>query len=439
MLKRIAIVAFFTGSGQLLSIFVLKWVSQYAGPDQLRGIAEIDSLFFFVMSLIGFGLQSAAMRNLAQSHDWKQEYEQTQSARFTLGMLMVAAALLALVNKYYLLFLLSPIVALSGDYALYARGYPVQGSLVAFARLLVPFLAILAGVFLFQANAGWVYAIALLITYLVTNAAIARFLGTKNFYQFSFKNLHLYVTSFPLGVVTVCMYMLGLGLLLVIPYLYVNPVVAVSFLGLKFYVLYKGVLRIINQAFLREMQSEAVCLQVDQLCMIAGILMAGSVLVFPESFISFFFGKQYLHEQIFFQLLGIDALLYSIFISHNTRALYLNADKRLATICLVAALATIISLLVLSSISGAVAGIAISLGIGEVIYAAGLVMIAGNRKQIANRFIFLAGIAVLLLIPLAGRYWFNDTLPTYAASFALLCVVILALHYRKFKLLSAAN
>ena len=144
MLKRIAIVAFFTGSGQLLSIFVLKYLSLHSSVSQLRAIAEIDSLVFFMMNIIALGLQSAAMRNLAMRPDWKQEYYATQSARITLGILLMAAAAFAVFNNYYILFLLAPVLAWSGDYALYARGHAVGGSVIAFIKLAVPFLSLLA-------------------------------------------------------------------------------------------------------------------------------------------------------------------------------------------------------------------------------------------------------------------------------------------------------
>lgn len=436
MLKRIAIVAFFTGSGQLLSIFVLKWISQHYSVQQLRGIGEIDSLFFFIMNLVGLGLQSAAMRDIAQSGNWKQDYHDTQSARITLGILLMAATALAVVNEYYVVFMLAPMLALSGDYALYARGYAIQGSIVAFARLVIPFSAVLAAAFFFNVNPGWVYAISLFITYAVTNAAIAYFLKTNYLYRFSFKKLRLYITSLPLGVATVCLYFLGLGLVLIIPYFYPTDIVATAFIGLRFYVLYKGVLRIINQAFLWEMQSEEVCLKVDQLCIIAGALMFGSLMIFPDSFITLFFGAKYLPHWMFFKILGVDALIYSFFISHNTRALYLKADKQLATVCLVAVLGTVVSLTLLAVFSNDITNIAIALGIGEFIYAAGLVMLAGSKKQIANRMIFASGVLPLLLIPLAARYWLGDRLGYYMSSFILLCIVIFILHHRKFKTLS---
>jgi hypothetical protein len=436
MLKRIAIVAFFTGSGQLLSVFVLKFLSQHSEISQLRAIAEIDSLVFFIMNVIALGLQSAAMRNLALSPNWEQEYYDAQSARITLGILLTAAAAFAVFNNYYLLFLIAPVLAWSGDYAMYARGYPVAGSIIAFIRLAVPFLSLLAAAYYFPSMLGWVYIVALTAVYIVTNAYISYFLKTSQFFRPSFKKLHLYVSSLPLGIVAVSLYFLGLGLVLIIPYLYPPEVVAVAFIGLKFYIIYKGVLRILHQAFLKEMQSETISLRVDQLSIIAGITLLGSAAIFSESFITFFFGKKYLPDASFFILLGIDAFIYSLFLSFATRALFLKADKKYTIITAIAAIATIISMIVLSRFINTAASIAISLGIGEITWMMGLINLSGSKKQVADRLVFIASILPPLLVPVTIRCLAGDYLIYYFISFGLLTILILLLHYRKFKTLS---
>jgi hypothetical protein len=438
MLKRILIIAFFTGSGQLLSVFVLKYLAGNSSIAQLKAIAEIDSLVLFIMNLIALGLQSAAMRNLALTPDWKPEYYETQSARITFGLLLMAAAALGLINEYYLLFLVAPVLAWSGDYALYARGYPITGSIIAFVRLAFPFLALLAGALYYPDALGWIYAISLTIVYFVTNAYISYFLGTAYVFRPSLKNLRLYISSLPLGIVALSLYFLGLGLILFAPYLYSTEVVTVAFLGLKFYIIFKGVLRIIHQAFLKEMTSRTVCLKVDQLSTIAGIILCGSVVIFPGSFITLFFGRQYLVEELFFMLLGINALIYSLFLSFATRAVLQRADRKYTTVTVIAAVVTIIAVIVLSGVADDAVSIAAGLGLGELVWAMGLIYISGSGKEIRDRLVFTAGLLPLLLLPLACRYWLGDRLEYYLASFGLLAGVILLLHHHKFKNISYA-
>src|SRR5690242_5118687 len=131
MLKRIFTIALLTGIGQLFIIFALKYISQNSTSEQVKAIGQIDTLILFTTNLVALGLQPAAMRNLALAKDWEQEYFNTQSARLTLGILIGLLSLLAFVNRYYLTFLIAPLLALSGDYALYGRGFPVKGAVIA--------------------------------------------------------------------------------------------------------------------------------------------------------------------------------------------------------------------------------------------------------------------------------------------------------------------
>ena len=291
MLKRIFIIAFFTGCGQLLSVFVLKYISRHSTAAQLQAIAEIDSLIFFIVSIIALGLQTATMRNLVQTSDWKQEYNDAQTARITLGVLLMSVATLALINQYYLLFIIAPVLAWSGDYALYARGHPITGSIVAFIRIAVPFAALLAAASYYPDHLGWVYVAAVTIIYIVTNIYIYYFLKADLRFSFSFKKLKLYITTLPLGVITLAFYFLGLGLILPAPYAFSPEVVGVAFLGLKFYIIFKGALRIIHQAFIKELQQYEVCFRVDQIGGLMGLTFAAFVACFPASFIGLFFGS----------------------------------------------------------------------------------------------------------------------------------------------------
>lgn len=439
MLKRIAIVAFFTGSGQLLSVFVLKFISQYAEVEQLKNIAEIDSLVFFMMNVIALGLQVAAIRDLAHDDQWEQHYRDTQSARITLGLLLMSAALLSFINPFYLVFLTAPVFAWSGDYALYARGHAVMGAFISFLRLVIPFSALLLAAHFQLPSLAWVYIISLVVVYVLTNAFISYFLKTAYVFRISFKKLRLYVDSLPLGIVALSLYFLGLGLLLIVPYFYEPPVVAVVFAGMKFYIVFKGVLRIMHQAFLKEMQSPLVSLRVDQLSAVAGIVFFGSVILFPEAFISFFFGRQYLHQQYFFMILGADGLIYAVFLSFATRAVFDKADKKYTIISAAAALTAIVAVMILSKLSGSAISIGIALGIGELVWAIGLIILFATRSQVKDRLVYLAGLHALLLVPLAVRLLLHDSLLYYCIGFGLFCLLILILHYRKFKTLSYAT
>lgn len=434
MLKRIAIVAFFTGSGQLLSVFVLKFISQYAEVEQLKSIAEIDSLVFFIMNVIALGLQSAAMRNLAQVSNWQQEYHDTQSARITLGLLLMAAALLFFINEYYLVFLIAPVFALNGDYALYGRGYPVAGSVVAFVRLAIPFSAVLVAAIYYPEMLGWVYVVSLTLVYLVTNAYISYFLKTAYFFKPSFKDLHLYIYSLPLGIVAVSLYFLGLGLILIVPYFFTSAIVAVAFLGLKLYVIFKGVLRIIHQAFIKEMMEYEVCFRVDQLCSLIGLTFASFSLCFPASFIKLFFGEKYIADKTYFMLLAVAGLVYSLFSSLTTRAMLEKKDRPYAVITAAAAMLTILLTIIFSYTWPGTAGIGCSLLIGEVIFAGGMLWLMHRPVMLKERLLFLAKNLPLVLIPFGVSYLFEDSLNAMIIAAVLFGAVMVLMYHNKFSL-----
>ena len=432
MLKRILIIAFFTGSGQLLSVFVLKFIAGHSTISQLKAIAEIDSLVFFIVNVIALGLQAAAMRNLVQAADWKQEYHDTQTARTTLGILMIAGAALAFINQYYLLFLIAPILAWSGDYALYARGYPITGSMIAFIRLAFPFAALLIAAVYFPGDLGWVYVVSLTVIYVITNIYITNFLKTGYQARFSFKKLQLYITTLPLGIIALALYFLGLGLILVAPYFFNTEVVTIAFIGLKFYVIFKGAQRIIHQAFIKEMMQYEVCFKVDQICGLMGLTFACFVICFPATFTSLFFGEKYVSEKLYFILLSVAGLVNSMFCSLVTKAVLEKKDRPYSIIASVSALLTVVLCIIFSTFWHDAAAIGSALLIGETVLVACTLWILRRPGLLQERMLFLIKNLPLVLIPLAMRYFIGDSMNPFIISGIIFGGVLALIHYRKF-------
>jgi O-antigen/teichoic acid export membrane protein len=228
--------------------------------------------------------------------------------------------------------------------------------------------------------------------------------------------------------------MIGLGLLLVAPYFYPDEILGIVFAGLKFYVLYKGVLRIIHQAFIQDMTNESVCLKVDQLSLMIGFLFLLSVFFFPSSFISFFFGQQALAEKLFFQLLGVSAIIYSFFLSMSTTALLQKKDRIYSLLMAIAALVTILTSIFLSFTLPTATSLGISLCVGEFVMMGGLVWMASGEKRVGKRLLFLGEISLLSVIPFLSSRFLGDEFGFYIASLALVGLILLFLHHKKFQL-----
>lgn len=434
MLKRLVYIALFTGLGQLISIFTLKYLSQSGFSGQLKPLAEIDSIFFFIITIIALGLQPSAMRHLTLTEDWKPAYAETQSARVTFSLVLMALATLSIFNDSYLLFLISPVLALNSDYALYARGFSIMGALIACIRLVIPFSLVILFAQLQPAYILTVYVVSLTATYLLTNIYISFYLKTAYWFRPKLRSLKLYLSSLSLGLVSLSLYIIGLGVLLVVPYFYDDKIVSTAFVGLKFYVLYKGVLRIIHQAFLKEMTDEHVCLKVDQLSAIVGIVFAGSIFIFPETFISLFFGVALRKEALFFGLLGVAGIIYASYLSMATKSILDKKDKIYTMATVPAAVVALVSPVVLSFFYQSAVSIAVSILLGELIWTIGLIRINRPNKLLSQRINFTIQISSLLLIPLAIRFLWKDNLPAYVLSFGLYALVLAGLFYKRFNL-----
>jgi len=432
MLKRIFTIGLITGAGQLFVVFALKYISKNSSPEQLKAIGQIDSLVLFIMNVIALGLQPSAMRNLALADDWKTEYSNTQSARFTLSFFIAAFALLAFIDQYYLVFLMAPLLALSGDYALYGRGYPIKGSFIAFIRAFVPFLTLIllmtSGIQLYI-----LYFVGLVLAFITTNIFIAAFLKVSLFPGFNIAHLKMYFTTLSLGLVSLGLYFIGIGIILIAQYFYTSAVIVTAFLGLKFYVIYKGILRILHQAFFKEMRDENVCLKIDQLSASAGVIFLGSIVIFPQSFITFFFGQQYLDQQPFFILLGCAGLIYTLFLSMATRSMLLKKDKAYTIVTVIAGIITILLTIIFAFLFQSTYGIAISILIGEFVWMCGLLRITGTIKSILQRMSFVLLCLFFLVIPLSMRYFIGDHLWVYIISFAIFTVIQLFLQFEKLR------
>ncbi len=439
MLKRIVFIAVLTGIGQIIAIFSIKFTSVLVSPQKLSSIAHIDALLSLLLSIIALGLQSSAMRNIALTTKWKEEYNTTQTARFTLGLILFTLGTFLFVRWEYSFFFLAPLFAMSGDYALYAIGKPVTGAAIACLRLAIPYGFMLIAARFKPEIVSYVFILSWAFVYLVTNTIISRALQVKSFYAPEWRSLKLYLQSLPLGIVSVSFYFLGIGVILIIPYFYPLAVETVAFIALKFYVLFKGVLRIIHQAFFKEMINDSWCLKIDQLSILIALLYLSSTLFFPNSFITFFSGKQYVGEKYFFLLLGISAVVYSMLLSCTTRALLDVKDRPYTIITAIAALITIISVIVLSYFNMALISIGVSILVGEIFLLLGLRKISTIKNLMLPRLFFLFTNSLLLLIPYLSALFFKDDFVTYIISLITLSLALFFVNLKKIRLSPVAN
>lgn len=434
MIKRIAILFVITGLGHAFSLIVLKFMAQNGQAGEVAGIGEVESLMQFMIGLIGFGMQSDAIRNISLYKDWKERLRQAQTARITLSILLMSMSFLYFSKPFYLCFLMAPLFGSSSDYALYARGFSITGALIAFARVVIPLLLGVMSIFFWPAHTLEVYVLSTIAIYLITNAFISFVLKTQLFYTPSFNSLFLYAKTFPLGIVNLCLYFFGLGILLFTQFFFDDNAIVISFLALKFYVVYKGAIRVIHQAFVNQMKDLRVCLSIDQISIMFGLAVLGSFSIFPDTFIALVFGAQFKDNYFFFLLLATSALVFSIFNSATTWAILEERDFTLMKIAITAVGVAVISFIGMIQVDKNVESIAIGLLTGEVFFSFALAFLFFDKKGIWDRLKYLLLCSLGLGIPLLTKLIFSETLFTYFVSFLLMGAVLLLFSYKRLTL-----
>lgn len=437
MVKRIAIVGGLTGAAHGITLVVISILSRYIPVDQLAGLGEVDALLMLVLVIVSFGLQLSTNRDIANTVDWKPYYERTQQARFTLSMLLLLIGLGLGVwsSSHYFLLCMAPLIGLNGDYALYGKGLPEKAAWVAFLRVLIPSLAaillsIWARPYLIQG-----YVISVGLAYGLSGFLTAGFLEVSYFFRLSLKSLKHYLHTLNLGVSSLALFFVGVGILNVATYFYPDGSIGAAYVALKLYMIYKGVRRIIVQAFFNVLRQEIYSLKVDQLAMLSA---GGALLIFglfPGTSLPLLYDEQYIAYKALFQYAALAALFASVSTSLGTRLLLHKKDKAYTRNLLVAVGVTLLSMVLYSFIwQQAAKGITLSVATGELVLS--ILHISASekwKKQLSERLKFSGSLLLLLGLPWLLRFLLGDSLWGLGASMGLFISLAAGLHLKKFR------
>jgi hypothetical protein len=328
---------------------------------------------------------------------------------------------LGILSPLYWIFLLTPVFGLSCDYALYARGLAIEGAVFAFLRAAVPMAAISIAAFYESAWINEIYIVSNFVTFATSNFLISKILAVKWWWQPGIASLSAYIKSFPIGVINLYFYFSGLGILFIANFLFDESAIGLSFLALKFYLVFKGALRIVGQAFVQNMNDRSVCLNVDRMAIMLGLGLLGSFLIFPDSVISLLFGGQFIGHQIFFVILGVSALVFSFLFSIQIRVLvFERKEMKLMTYAVVSIASSLLILLLLEINSESPEAILVSILVGELMFAVLLASKFVSFTDLTDRIVFLLISLPMFLIPVVVRVWYADQLIGYGLGFSLL-------------------
>lgn len=414
MIKRLAIIASITGAGHITTLFSLKFIAKHINTSTLAFVGEVDSLSLLIVSVVAFGLQLSATRELAILKDWKNEYYETQSARFSLSLILILFGFTGFfVTKHYLFFI-APIIALNADYALYGRGKPVAGAFVAFLRILIPSMTLIFSAIYFQEQLVLFYCLSIVAAYLTAGLIVSKVLKVNYFVAPKIKSLFKYLHNIRIGIASLALFFVGIGIINVLAYFNSNETIAVAYIALKLYLIFKGVRRVIVQSFFKELQDSNIALKVDFFAIVAGVAFLATVTVFPKALIELLFDEKYSSYTKTFLILGIAGFLSSFTTSSGTRLLLQKKDNVYSFNLILAATITIFF------------GIFFSVYIDDQPYLIALAILLGettisvlNILALKEQNFFMSRIKTTLHVLVLGgvfficKHYYSETIPSF--------------------------
>lgn len=347
MLKRLLFVGGFTGLAHLLNLLSLKVLASKVSVSQVSLLGEIDSLIVILISMIFFGLQLSATREIALQENWRKIYYETQSARFMLSLFFIAFAISGFWYTKNFIFIIAPTIALNGDYGLYGRGKPKTGAVISFIRVLISAITLLFFSFYYTEWLIPAYAISLFVAYLVAGLLVSKYLEVRYFVKPILENLKLYIKNLLIGISSIFYTIIGVGIVSIASHFYNDESIATAYLFLKVYIIFRGVKQIIVQSFFKDLSgNESIGNQVDHIAMIAGWVYFMSFAVFPDIMAKIFFSSAYSGETLTLLVLGFAAFYSSFSTTAGAQLLLKNKDRVYSRNIIISGIVTIVAIII---------------------------------------------------------------------------------------------
>lgn len=433
MIKRLLIIGGITGIGHIATLLSLKFISKLIDESTIAYIGELDSLSLLIVSIVAFGLQLSATRNIAITENWKKELYETQSARITLAIILVVIGVTGYFTTKNYLFLISPLIALNADYALYGRGKPIVGSFIALLRAMVPSLTLVLASLIFKEYIIEMFVISMAFTYVIAGILVSKSLKVSYFVRPNFKSLNKYIENFNIGIASFSLFFIGIGLINILSYFNGDSTIAVAYIALKFYMVFKGVRRMIVQAFFKELKDSMVALKVDYFAMIAGIVFLNTLVFYPKVIIPLLFDQKYAVYSYTFIILGLAGFISSYTTSSGTRLLMKKKDKEYSLNLIVAAGITIASGVLLSIfMKDRPFYISLAILLGEFTLSLLNVRSLNEKSFLYERLKFSMPLSIMTLLFIAITYFFGQNVYSYLGSLVLASIMALFFLRSKF-------
>ncbi|WP_289020231.1 hypothetical protein [uncultured Desulfobacter sp.] len=401
MFKRLSIVALLTGCSQLIALAAIGFATRIFDASTIGRIGTIESSALLIISIVSFGLQLATNRDILINKNWSLYFEQGQKARVTMSVILFPAGCLYWFTGdiAYLLFFISPIIALNGDYALYGCGFSEYASGISLFRVLIPSTTLIICSMVHSQQIVSFYAVGMISGIFMAGYLSSLKLNTRYWFFPKLQSLKYYFDSFKLGIGSVSLTIMGSGLILISNHFYELNEVGEAYLGIKLFIIYKGVRRIIIQAFFSDLKEPSNALMVDRLNIVIGIFGGALFIFYPTFVINIFYGEASIGLNSVIQLVGIAILLSSLTSVAETIIMLNKMDLAYCITNISSMLISVLSVIVSSIILPKSVGILVGVVIGEVSFFFFLAHFLGYSDFFLKRIEIFLGNAFVFIVP----------------------------------------
>jgi len=401
MIQRVFWIALYTGTSQILSLFTISYVIRNLGEETGGYIAILDATILVMAVIISFGIQFSVNRNVATRKRWRSNFSLAQSARISVGILIVLFGIVSYFVNWDItkwIFLVAPLIALNGHYALYGAGKPIKAARLSMIRVALPNLAILIGSQFIGKDAFYLYMVFAGLGIFISGVWASRINHVQYLFSPSNKFVKIYWKNYKIGIWQLSHIILLTGILAVAKSFYTIAMIGLVYGVLKYYEVLKGVLRIIWQAFFRELSVEGNNLRIDKAGLLIGTGVLIPTLLFPETTLSFLYGNKYTGIELMLPLFGIAMFMASFRTSSHIQVLMDRKDNVNLYIALLAGILTLAVMISLSFSDYKEFGIPIAIILGELVLLVGLGVHLGGVRFFKQRLMFMLKLVPALII-----------------------------------------
>jgi hypothetical protein len=428
MLKRIIAVAAFTGTSHAISLITISYVLRNLGEEITGMMGLVDSTILVMAVVISFGIQLSVNRNVATQTTWRSNYRLAQSARIVVGLLIIGFGVISYllqkdITKY--IYLAAPLIALNGDYALYGNGKPVHAAMLSFFRVAIPNMGILIASQFVGTNVIYVYMVLAGTGIFIAGMLAAYFNKVKYFFPPRSDFYKFYMKYYKVGLFQIAAVLMITGMLTVAKGFYPVAIIGLVYGGLKYFEVFKGGLRILVQAFFKELTIERVNMRIDKTGMIAGALVSIPFLIYPKTTLSIIYGDAYIGYEAIIIIFGAAMLVATLSTSAGTFALLKKYDNLNLFAYLTSLGLSILTMIVFSYTQQLELGIPLAILAGEVCLITILGTKLGGFKYFLDRFKFLLKLLPPILIAIGLKFVLINQLHALVISAAIFAVSVL--------------